>query len=413
MRVLFVIENLSVPDDRRVWPECLTLAKAGHEVVVVCPKGAEGRGADPFVRLEGVDIHRYPPLYAKRLPGYLLEYSSAFWHICRLARRLAREKPFDVVHAGNPPDFLLLATRSLRRDGTRFIFDHHDLVPELYVAKFNHGKRLAYWLTRQVERLAFRLADVVIATNESYRALAIERGGKRPEDVFVVRNGPDLARIAPVEPDPGLKRGKPHLLAYVGKMAPQDGVDHAIRALGLLRALRDDWHALFVGDGDVLPDLRRLVKELRLEDCVEFTGAFETDGVVRVLSTADVCLAPEPRTPLNSASTLIKIAEYMAIARPVVSYDLVESRFTAGDAALYATPNDPRSFVRCIETLLDDADLRTSMGKIGRDRVERKFSWEHSARNLLEAYDHVRDGSRRSSREAVERRPDRSANPRR
>jgi glycosyltransferase involved in cell wall biosynthesis len=392
VRVLVVIENVSLPDDRRVWPECVTLAKAGHDVVAVSPKGHHGRDRESFSRLEGVDIHRYPSLYAESLPGYLLEYAWAFWQIRRLARRLGRDKPFDVAHVGNPPDFLPLATRSLKRDGTKLIFDHHDLVPELYISRFKRGKRFAYWLTRRVERSAFRLADFVIATNESYKTVAVERGGKRPEDVFVVRNGPDLARMSPVEPDPTLKRGKPHLLAYVGMMAPQDGVDRGIRALRFLRERRDDWHALFVGDGKVLPDLRSLVQELGLEDCVEFTGPRETDDVVLVLSTADVCLAPEPRTPLNSASTLIKIAEYMAISRPVVSYDLAESRVTAGDAALYAKPNEPRSFALCIDRLLGDPDLRASMGRIGRERVETSLSWEHSARSLLEAYERVLDG---------------------
>jgi glycosyltransferase involved in cell wall biosynthesis len=366
--------------------------------VVVCPQEAPLE-CEPFERLEGVAIHRYPPLLAEHLMGYLFEYSWAFWHIRRLARRLARDEPFDVVHAGNPPDFLLLATRSLKRDGTQFIFDHHDLVPELYMSRFIWGGRIAYWLTLRAERLAFALADVVISTNGSYRAVAINRGSKRPEDVFVVRNGPDLNRITPVQPDPTLRRGKPHLVAYVGVMSPQDGVDHGIRALAALRELRDDWHAVFVGEGRTMPELKDLARELGLEEYVEFTGWLESKDVVRVLSSADVCIAPEPRTLLNDASTLIKIAEYMAASRPVVCYDLVESRFTAGEAALYATPNDSRSFARCIDRLLADPGLRDSMGEIGRGRVEASLSWEHSARDLLDAYEHV--GARKKTQLAT------------
>ena len=207
--------------------------------------------------------------------------------------------------------------------------------------------------------------------------------------MFVVRNGPDLNRITPVQPDLTLRRGKPHLLAYVGVMSPQDGVDHGIRALASLRELREDWHAVFVGEGRTRPELTEMVRELGLEEYVEFTGWLESKDVVRVLSSADVCLAPEPRTPLNDASTLIKIAEYMAASRPVVCYDLVESRFTAGDAAMYATPNDSRSCARCIDKLLADPGLRVSMGQVGRGRVEASLSWEHSARDLLDAYERL------------------------
>jgi glycosyltransferase involved in cell wall biosynthesis len=318
----------------------------------------------------------------------MVEYFQAFWQTRKLVRTLSRTRRFAVVHAGNPPDILLLAASPMRRQGTRFVFDHHDLVPELYVDRFG-AKGALYWLSRLMELVSFRLADVVIATNESYRRIAIERGRKRPKDVFVVRNGPDLSRVHPVDPDPSLKRGKSHLVAYVGVMAPQDGIDGALRSLASLRRLRDDWQAIFVGGGDVFEEVVALAHELALEDIAEFPGLLPTEDVVRILSTADVCLAPEPKTALNDASTMIKIAEYMAVGRPIVSYDLTESRVTAADAALYALPNNEEDFARCIHQLLEDPALRASMGEAGRRRVRRGFTWSDSEACLLEAYEHV------------------------
>jgi glycosyltransferase involved in cell wall biosynthesis len=259
----------------------------------------------------------------------------------------------------------------------------------MYLSRFERGRDLFYRLTLLFERLAFRLADVVIATNESYRRIALTRGGKRPQDVFVVRSAPDLARFHAVAPDPSLKKGRPHLLAYLGVMGPQDGIDYALRALALLRERRTDWHAVFIGDGDVLADMRRLAADLGLGEYVEFTGRVPDEDVMRILSTTDVCLAPDPKKPHNDLSTMNKILEYMALARPIVSYDLVEARVSAGDAALYAEANDAESFARCIDELLDNPARRATMGAAGRARLEQKLSWEHSERALLEAYKHV------------------------
>ncbi len=271
-RALVLVENLSVPFDRRVWQECGALTRAGFAVSVICPQGRK-RDREPFERREGVEIHRYPLRAATGGPaGYAREYGTALLATRRLALRLARQAPFDVVQACNPPDLLLPAVRVLRRRGAAFVFDHHDLVPELYESRFERGRDLLYRLTLAAERSTFRLADVVIATNESYRRVALERGGKRPEDVFVVRSAPDLARFAPVDPDPALRREDGHLLAYLGVMGPQDGVDHALRALALLRDRRDDWRAIFVGDGDVQPAMKELAGRLGLDDRVEFPG---------------------------------------------------------------------------------------------------------------------------------------------
>ncbi len=397
-RVLIVNENGSVPADRRVWDIATALTRAGADVVVVCPRGDEGEDAPQELR-DGVHIHRYRGVFADGgVGGYLREYGSAFWQIWRLVRRLTAERPFDAVHACNPPDFLLFAAWPARRAGARLVFDHHDLTPELFLTRFGAAHRWIYRLVLLLERICFAAADVVIATNESYRKVACERGHKRPEDVFVVRNGPDLRRFQPREPDPALKRGCPLLIGYVGVMAPQDGVDYALRALALLAEHRDDWHAVFGGDGDARGELSALAIELGLKDRVEFVGWLQSEQIARLLCTADVCLAPEPTSPLNDVSTMVKIAEYMAMSRPVVAYALGESMFVAGEAALYAEPNDVLSYARCIEQLLDDPARRTRMGRIGRERVERELSWEHSERNLAAAYRRALNGSGASLR---------------
>jgi glycosyltransferase involved in cell wall biosynthesis len=385
-RVLVVSENESVPGDRRVWDISTTLAASGAEVVVVCPQD-NFDGLAEFERLEGVEIHRYrPSLGSGGALGYIREYTRAFWSTWRLVRRLSRRRSFDVVHACNPPDFLLFAAWPARRRGARLIFDHHDLSPELFTVRFGDRRRLLYRLTRILERMSLRMADVVIATNASYRDVACLRGGKRAEDVFVVPNAPDLRRLSPVAPEVSLKRGSPLLVAYVGVMAPQDGVDHALEALALLRARRGDWHAVLAGDGPARGDLIAQTQELGLGDCVEFVGWLGDEQIVSLLSTADVCLSPEPKNALNDVSTLVKVAEYMAMSRPVVAFSLQETRRTAGEAAAYAEPNDVADFAARIEDLLNDPERRAAMAELGRARVETSMTWEHSTVELHAAY---------------------------
>jgi glycosyltransferase involved in cell wall biosynthesis len=385
-RVLILVQNEPVPSDRHVWNQCLALVRAGYDVSVICPTG-EKRDRDRFQRVDGVEIHRYKPRRAgERAIEYGIEYASALWNMARIARRLARQRPFDVVHACSPPDFLLLAALPLRRQGTRFIFDHHDLTPELFVTRFGDRGGRMHQLTLRAEQVAWRLADVVLSVNDSYREIAIQRGRRDPDDVVVVRTGPDLERFAPMDPDPALKRGRRHLLSYVGVMGEQDGVDHALRALALLRERRQDWRAVFMGDGDVLDDMRRLARELGLDGDVEFTGWVEQDQIRRVLASSDVCLAPDASNPLNDVSTMVKLSEYMAMSRAIVSYDLPESRVSAAWAAAYATPGDVAEFAQLVDGLLDDPERRAAMGRAGRDRVERRLAWDHQERALLAAY---------------------------
>jgi glycosyltransferase involved in cell wall biosynthesis len=383
-RVLILLQNEPVPSDRHVWNESTALVRAGYEVTVVCPVG-ERRDRLAFEEIDGVAIHRYDPIRADGCAaGYAIEYLAALWSMRRRAARLSRGGPFSVVHACSPPDFLLLAALGLRRRGSRFIFDHHDLTPELYQTRFGGG--LLHRATLAAEQIAFRSADLVLSVNDSYRRVAVERGGRDPADVAIVRTGPDLTRFVPSEADPVLKRGKRFLLSYAGVMGPQDGVDHALHALAELLALRDDWRAVFMGDGDVFSEMQDLATELGLDGSVEFMGWVEHETIARVLSSSDVCLAPDPKSPLNDLSSMVKIPEYMAMSRPIVSYDLAESRIGAGEAAVFAAPGDHAGFARMISELLDDPERRAQMGAAGRERVTANLGWEHQERSLLAAY---------------------------
>jgi glycosyltransferase involved in cell wall biosynthesis len=388
-RILILVENLSVPFDRRVWQEARALTEAGYRVEVICPRGTN-QDTEPFAEIEGVRINRYALNAATGGPaGYLREYGTALWRTLRIARRLSRDEPFDVVHACNPPDLLFLIALALRPSGARFLFDHHDLVPELFESRFAGRWRELRRVLVLLERLTFRTADAVISTNESYRQAAIGRGKMPPDRVRLVRSAPDLSRFVPVEPDPSLKRGKPFLACYLGVMGPQDGVDYALRALAQLHGPmgRDDLHTTFLGSGDAFDEVVALTRHLGLEGVVEFTGRVPDETVQRYLSTADVCLSPDPKNPLNDVSSMNKVVEYMAMGRPLVSFDLHEAQVTAQDAAVYALDNDEVQFAKLIAELLDDPDRRERMGRIGRERVEQALSWELSRHNLLGAYE--------------------------
>jgi glycosyltransferase involved in cell wall biosynthesis len=387
-KVLILVENLSVPFDRRVWQESLALRDAGWDVSVICPRGMT-RDTEAQSEIDGVTIYRYPLRAATGgLAGYLQEYGSALWHTWQLIKTVGS---VDVVHACNPPDLFYVLAKRLKRRGTRFVFDQHDLVPELYHSRFHRGEDLFWRLLCRLERATYRAADVVIVTNESYREIALSRGGKRPDGVFVVRSAPTVERFYQVPEDNSLKRGKPHLLCYLGVMGPQDGVDYALRALAKLRddLGRTDWHATFIGGGDTFDAMVKLTRELRLGNQVDFTNRIPDEDLLRYLSTADVCLSPDPLNPLNNVSTMNKVMEYMAMSKPIVSFDLKEARVSAGDAALYATANDELAFAVLIEQLLDDPAARARMGELGRQRVAGPLSWDVSRSALLAAYEAV------------------------
>ena len=390
-RVLILVENLSVPFDRRVWQESLALTGHGYAVVVICPMGTN-QDTEPEVVVDRVRILRYPLRAATGGPsGYVREYAIALWRTLRLALRVRSEGPVDVVHACNPPDLLFLIAVALKLRGAKFVFDHHDLVPELFQSRFPKGVPLLLRAAMILERVTFATADAVISTNESYRRVAITRGRKRPDSVEVVRSAPDLSRFRCRDPDPTLRRGKRHLAAYVGVMGPQDGVDYALRALAHLHHEigRDDLHTIFMGTGDSFHQMVELSQELGLDDVVEFPGRVTDEFLQVCLSTADICLSPDPRNPLNDVSTMNKVVEYMAMGRPVVSFDLVEARVSAGPAAVYAPDNEEPAFARLIAELLDDPHRREQMGSLGRARVAEQLSWAVSRRNLIAFYDRV------------------------
>lgn len=386
--VLILVENLPVPFDRRVWQESRALVDAGFRVTVICPAGA---GPNPVLdeTIDRVRILRYPLRSAAGGPvGYIREYGLALWHSLRLAVKVRREGPVDVVHACNPPDLLFLVALMLRPWGARFVFDHHDLVPELFQSRFPGSRTVLYRLTRFVERLTFAAADAVISTNESYRRVAIERGRIPAQRVTVVRSAPDLTRFVQRPIDDSLRRGKRYLLAYLGVMGPQDGVDYALRALELLRHEigRDDFHCIFMGAGDSYDAMVTLSNQLGISDVVEFPGRVPDEYLQRCLSAADVCLSPDPKNPLNDVSTMNKVLEYMAMGRPIVSFDLVEARMSAGDAAVYVPANDELAFAGAIDALLDDPVRRAQMGAVGQARIQGQLSWESSRRELVGFY---------------------------
>ncbi len=385
-KVLMIVENLPVPRDRRVWQEAKALTAAGWEVSVICPATkAYPRG---YEELDGIHIWRHPlPPEGEGPLGYAREYAVAlFWEFV-LAWKALFARGFDVIHACNPPETMFLVGGFFKLFlGKRFVFDHHDLSPELYVAKFGK-KGLAHRLLLALERLTFKTADVSIATNESFREVAVSRGGMDPDKVFVVRSGPDTRRLKITEPDPDLRAGADHLVAYVGVMNSQDGVEYVLDAMRVLvveekRSVR----CVLMGDGPMLPVLRDRAEEMGIAHALVFTGWANDDTLIPWLNAADVCVSPDPANDFNNSCTMNKILEYMAMAKPVVLFDLTEGRRSAADAALYARDNDARDMAAKIATLLDDPELRSRLGAIGRARMERELSWEHQIPRLLSAY---------------------------
>jgi glycosyltransferase involved in cell wall biosynthesis len=298
------------------------------------------------------------------------------------------KRGFDVIHAHNPPDTLFLVALPFKLLGKKFVFDHHDLSPELYMSRYGASQGLPTKLLGMAERCSVKLADVVIATNESYKKIDSERSKKDPGAIFIVRNGPNKRHLMHTEPNPRLKPTGKCLLCYVGDLNPQDGVDYLLRSLHhLIHDLkRDDFHCVVIGSGDSLEDLRDLGRELQLDGAVKFPGFVSDDDLQAYLSTADICVDPDPSSPLNDVSTWIKITEYMAHAKPIVTFDLKETRFSAQDAALYVEPNDERKFAQAIAQLMDDPAARARMGAFGRERVERELQWSVVGRNLVAAY---------------------------
>ena len=386
-RVLIIVQNLPVPFDRRVWLECQALISDGYQVAVVCPKD---KGDPAYQVINTVELYKYRP-YAPggSKPSFVMEYAYSFLATARLAFKARRSGRFGVIQACNPPDIfwpIALALRAL--DGTRFVFDHHDLCPELYQSRFPDGPSLPYRLLRALERRTHRAADHVISTNESYRDVALTRNGKPASEVTVVRSGPDPERLWRGEPHHELRRGRRFLAAYIGVMGPQDGVDIVVRAAGIVvhEFGRDDIAFTLIGSGDCFGDLVAMRDELGLADHVKFTGRAPDGLVGQIMSTADVGLSPDPKNPLNDVSTMNKTMEYMAFELPVVAFDLRETRVSAGDAAVYVRPNDVHEYAATIVALMDDEPTRVRMAKLGRARVEQELAWSRQQQAYLGVY---------------------------
>lgn len=385
-KVLIIVENLPVPFDRRVWQEARALKEAGALVSVICPTG---KGHDAaYECLEGIHVYRHPlPTEASAAAGYLVEYGAALYHEMRLALKVLRRHGFDVIHGCNPPDLIFLVALPFKLIGKRYVFDHHDINPELYEAKFGRQGGL-HRLLRLFEWLTFKTANVVISTNESYRRIAIERGGKKPEDVFVVRSGPDLTRVKHAEPNPAHRKGRRYLVGYVGVMGDQEGIDlllmaarHVVHTLG-----RDDVQFCLAGGGPSTEALKKQADNLGLADHVTFLGRVPDALLFEMLSTADVCVNPDRVNAMNDKSTMNKILEYMALGKPIVQFDVTEGRVSAADASLYAKANDPVDFAAKLLELLADPDARARMGASGRKRIETQMAWSYEIPRLIAAY---------------------------
>lgn len=387
---LIIVQNLPVPLDRRVWLESKALTAAGYRVSVICPKGPD----DPsYQELEEIRIYKYrPPREAQGLVGFAYEFGYCWLATFLLSLRVFRRERFDVIQSCNPPDtFGFLAAFYKKLFGVRFIFDQHDLCPEVYRSRFDRPSRHVLRILEFFERTNYRVADHVIATNESYREIAMTRGQRKPDEVTVVRSGPDTSVMRPGEPVPELRHGRDHLLVWLGIMGPQDGVDGVLHTAEVLRRDfgRDDVHIALLGFGDCLEELKELSSKLGLDDRVTFTGRADAQTISSYLSTATVGMSPDPMNPLNNLSTMNKTMEYMAFGVPVVAFDLKETRVSAGDAAVMVEPDDIKGFAAAISDLLDAPHRRAEMARVGRRRAVEVLDWRPQAARYVAVFDAV------------------------
>lgn len=390
-KVLMLVENLSVPTDPRVWHEACALREHNFQVSIISPRGTT-RDREAYVCLNGIHIYRYSlPIMAAGPLNYLTEFGMAMLKTFWLSLKIWRRHDFNIIHAANPPDTFFILGLFYRLFGKIYIFDQHDLAPELFQAKYCQRMKLLHKLLLWLERCSYHTAQVVITTNDSQRLFALQRGGCQHQKVVVVRNGPDLSCFTACRPDSALKRGKSHLLVYVGVMGAQDGVEYLLYAIYNLvhHHSRRDLMLAIIGDGDRLPMLKTLSQCLNIDEYVCFTGWRAQSEVRRYLATADIGLSPDPGNELNKYSTMIKTMEYMAMGKPVVAFDLPETRYSAQESALYATPNNIAEFAAKIALLLDRPELRHKLGARGRKRVEEVLCWQLQQKKLLQAYERL------------------------
>jgi len=393
-RVLMLLENSTYPLDVRVRYEATALTDAGYQVSVICQRGPKQLWHET---IDSVSIYRYPaPPQAQGACSYIVEYAYSFVAMFLVSLVVWVHRGFNIIHAANPPDTAVFLALFYKLFGKQFVFDHHDLAPEMYVVRYgSRGTGIVHRMLMWLERMSFRFADHVISTNQSYKAIALQRGCLPQERVTVVRNGPALDRLRLVEPDAELSKRGAVLLGYIGVMAPQDGLDYLLRALHQLLTVleRSDFHCVIIGKGSALADLKAQASGLGLDPYVWFTGFIPFADVLRYLSTIDIGVDPDPSNCFNDRCTMIKMMEYMTLRKPIVAFDLPEHRVTAGEAALYARPNDELDFARQLAVLMDDPERRRRMGEVGRERIETELAWPHQAKSLLNAYESLRAAS--------------------
>ena len=386
--VLFIVENNAAPHDARVWPEALVAKKNGYDVTVISPENELVCGKHEII--DGIQIHRHPrPPKASGKVAFFMEYLTAtFWEFL-LSLKIFKEKPFQVIHGANPPDHLFILALFYKLFGVRFIFDHHDLSPELYLAKFSRSSDIICSTLKLFEKISCKLADVIISSNDSYKKIVIKRHRLNPAKVFVVRNDPkpDIFAVQENRPkEPETKK----ILLFLGSIGPQDGIDNLLKALHcLVYDLKEkDFICRIIGGGEALPMAKALAEELELESFIDFKGLIlGKEKIVKYLHRADICIEPAPHNAVNQHSTFIKIMEYMATGKPIVAFDLPETRYSTNNSAILIEPGDIRGFARGIKKLMDNPNLRDELGRKGRERILKKLNWENSTFNLKQAYD--------------------------
>lgn len=387
-KILIIVENLPVPFDTRVWQEATTLAENGYVVSVICPKG---KGYDKeYEYMKGVHIYRHDlPTEGNGALGYAREYFIALREEYRLAKKIYKERGFHVIHGCNPPDNIYMVAKRFRKYGVDYVFDHHDICPELYEAKFGKATGLLYKSQLWLERQTYKNCVFAFVTNESYKKIAIERGGMKADNVFVLRSGPKLERLKIQPAKPEIKRGKKYMVGYLGVIGQQEGIEYLLQAADYIKntVRRDDIFWGIVGGGPHLDALREECKRMGLQDIVEFTGRVPDDKMLDYLNTADVCVNSDKYNSMNDKSTMNKILEYMALGKPIVQFELTEGRYSAQNASLYAEPNNAKDMANKIMELLDNPEKRKEMSEFGRKRIVNELSWEHTSKALLEGYD--------------------------
>jgi glycosyltransferase involved in cell wall biosynthesis len=388
-KIVIVVENLPVPFDRRVWQEATTLASAGAKVSIISPKAGEFQLSRELI--DGVQIYRHPmPKERPSKAAYLVEYGSSLFFQTLLTFKIAIRNGIDVIHGCNPPDLVFLVALLFKPFGVKYVFDHHDINPELFEAKFDR-KGFFWRLLVIAEYLTFKTANIVISTNQSYRLIAIKRGKKKSQDVFIVRSGPDLKKMRLMPANSALKKGRAFLVGYVGVIGEQEGIDLLLKAVQfIIKDLgRRDIHFCIVGGGPSLKAMQDLCTQMKLDEFVTFTGRVSNEAMLEALSTADICVNPDRVNDMNDKSTMNKILEYMALGKPIVQFDVTEGRYSAQGASLYAQPNDAVDFAKKMAELIDDLPLRETMGALGRKRVVESLSWEFESKKLVAAYEHL------------------------